>query len=262
MSRKTYRRATHRSKSHKRRHSRKHSRKHTRKNGGACPCAMRGQWGGRPLEMGLAPARMAGGRGGLGGSELGHAYTTGASQTLYQMTGRTPGLSSGGSRASQKRRKERLAEEAAIRNAERAIENTQKRAILAAISQNAASKGRKRTRRLNFKNAFVSGMPIMGYEGNEYAHLSRNEMKNKIREQALSEYVRMFGNNEGFNEINLKLNNNNNENNHKKHKEEENESDSDSDSEDEYENMGNVIIPGNNNRLKNLRKKSKKNNKN
>lgn len=72
-------RKTHRSKSHKRRHSRRH----TRKRGGACPCAMRGQLGGR---------------GGMGGSELGHAYTTGASQELYQMTGRTPGLSSGGAR--------------------------------------------------------------------------------------------------------------------------------------------------------------------
>jgi hypothetical protein len=37
-----------------------------------------------------------GGRGGLGGADLGHAYTTGASQELYQMTGRTPGLYSGG----------------------------------------------------------------------------------------------------------------------------------------------------------------------
>jgi hypothetical protein len=241
MSRKTHRRATHRSKSHKRRHSRRH----TRKNGGGCTsCTMRGQWGGR---------------GGLGGSELGHAYTTGASQTLYQMTGRTPGLSSGGSRASQKRRKERLAQEAAIRNTERAIINAERRNMIAAIAQNAASKGRKRTRRLNFKKAFVMGMPITGYEGNEYKHLSRNEMKNKIREEALSEYVHMFGNNEGFNEINLELNNN--KNNHKNHKKEE-ENDSDSDSEDEYENMGNVIIPGNNNLLKNLRKKSKKNKKN
>ena len=85
MSRKT--RATHRSKSHRRRHSRRH----TRKNGGGCTsCTMRGQWGGR---------------GGLGGAEVGHAFTTGASQTLYQMTGRTPGLSSGGSRASQRRRR-------------------------------------------------------------------------------------------------------------------------------------------------------------
>ena len=63
MVRKTHSRKTHRSKSHKRRHTRRH----TRKNGGACPCSMRGQWGGRPLEMGLAPAKMAGGRGGLGG---------------------------------------------------------------------------------------------------------------------------------------------------------------------------------------------------
>lgn len=35
-----------------------------------------------------------GGRGGMGGAELGHAFTTGASQELYQMTGKTPGLSS------------------------------------------------------------------------------------------------------------------------------------------------------------------------
>jgi hypothetical protein len=57
----------------------------------------------------------------------------------------------------------------------------------------------------------------------------------------------MFGNNEGFNEINLKLNNN----------EEENESDSDSENENEEnnENMGNIILPGRNNLLKNLHKK-------
>ncbi len=77
-------RKTHRSKSHRRRHSHKRSKRHTRKNGGGCTsCTMRGQWGGR---------------GGLGGAEVGHAFTTGASQTLYQMTGRTPGLSSGGAR--------------------------------------------------------------------------------------------------------------------------------------------------------------------
>jgi len=80
-------RKTHRSKSHKRRHSRKQTRRHTRKRGGSCPCsgasaALRGQFGGR---------------GGMGGADLGHAFTTGASQELYQMTGRTPGLSSGGS---------------------------------------------------------------------------------------------------------------------------------------------------------------------
>jgi len=40
--------------------------------------------------------RTHGGRGGMGGADLGHAFTTGASQTLYQMNGRTPGLSSGG----------------------------------------------------------------------------------------------------------------------------------------------------------------------
>lgn len=239
-------RKTHRSKSHRRRHSRRH----TRKNGGGCTsCTMRGQWGGRPLEMGLAPAKMAGGRGGLGGAEVGHAYTTGASQTLYQMTGRTPGLSSGGSRASQRRRKEQLAAASVVRNAER---EAQRRAMLAALAGNAAAEGRRRStkkRHNNFKKAFVMGMPITGYEGNEFGHLSRNEMKNKIREQALSEYVRMFGNNENFNELNLEINENN----------ENNENESDSENE---ENMGNVIIPGNNNKLKNLRKKSKKNNKN
>jgi hypothetical protein len=31
----------------------------------------------------------------MGGADLGHAFTTGASQTLYQSVG-TPGLSSGG----------------------------------------------------------------------------------------------------------------------------------------------------------------------
>ena len=72
-------RKTHRSKSHKRRHTRRQ----TRKLGGAgCPCTR----------------AQLGGRGGLGGADLGRAYTSGASQELYQMTGRTPGLSSGGSR--------------------------------------------------------------------------------------------------------------------------------------------------------------------
>ena len=69
-------RKTHRSKSHKRRHSRKQTRRHTRKRGGTCgSCSMRGQFGGR---------------GGMGGADLGHAFTTGASQELYQMTGNTP----------------------------------------------------------------------------------------------------------------------------------------------------------------------------
>ena len=47
---------------------------------------------------------MYGGRGGMGGAELGHAYTTGASQELYQLTGRTPGLSSGGKRNTRTRK--------------------------------------------------------------------------------------------------------------------------------------------------------------
>lgn len=79
--RSTHKRSTHKRKTHRRRHSR---RRQTRRRGGACPCA--------------AASLMRGGRGGLGGSELGHAYTTSASQELYQMTGRTPGLSSGGAR--------------------------------------------------------------------------------------------------------------------------------------------------------------------
>jgi len=77
-------RKTHRRKTHKRRHSRRHTRKSV---GGQCAPCMRSQ---------------AGGRGGMGGAELGHAYTTGASQALYQMTGQTPGLSSGGGKKNKK----------------------------------------------------------------------------------------------------------------------------------------------------------------
>jgi len=100
-------RKTHRSKSHKRRHSRKQTRRHTRKRGGTCgscsgaSAALRGQFGGR---------------GGMSGADLGHAFTTGASQELYQITGRTPGLSSGGGSSGVKKRREaRLAQEAANR---------------------------------------------------------------------------------------------------------------------------------------------------
>jgi hypothetical protein len=50
-----------------------------RLSGGGCGCAMR---------------TLRGGRGGMGGAEVSRAYTTGASQTLYQLTGKTPGLSS------------------------------------------------------------------------------------------------------------------------------------------------------------------------
>ena len=117
-------RKTHRSKSHKRRHSRKQTRRHTRKRGGTCPCsgasaALHGQFGGR---------------GGMGGADLGHAFTTGASQELYQMTGRTPGLSSGGGgnnnekkaaekeKAKEERRKAREAAEERARQAEQAKE--------------------------------------------------------------------------------------------------------------------------------------------
>ena len=66
---------TRRSRSHKRRNTRRHTRKYK------------------------------GGRGGMGGAELGHAFTTGASQELYQMTGRTPGLSSGGASKTYKKRR-------------------------------------------------------------------------------------------------------------------------------------------------------------
>lgn len=72
--------------------------------------------------------RLSGGRGGaggLGGASVGHgdggfgagradigsvdnkAFTTGASQVLYQLTGRTPGLSSGGKRNTHNRRTRR-----------------------------------------------------------------------------------------------------------------------------------------------------------
>ncbi len=71
----TRKRVTRKRATQRTRRSKSYRRRHTRK-GGACPCAM----------------RLRGGRG-LGGSELGHAYTTGASQTLYQLSGRTPGLS-------------------------------------------------------------------------------------------------------------------------------------------------------------------------
>jgi hypothetical protein len=59
-----------------------------------------------------------------------------------------------------------------------------------------------------------------------------------IRAQARSKYINMFNNNEGFNEINLELNNN-------------------------EENMGKVILPGNSNPyLHTLRNRTRKNKKN
>jgi coenzyme F420-reducing hydrogenase alpha subunit len=164
---------------------------------------MRGQWGGR---------------GGLGGAEVGHAYTTGASQALYQMTGRTPGLSSGGgSKATKKRRNaaklaaqaERLAKEAnTLKNKAEEMENRAEEMENKAEEMENKAEEMINKRHNNFKQSFVLGMPINGYEGNSYKHLSRNEMKNKIRQEALSEYVSRFGNNRGFNELNLELNNN------------------------------------------------------
>jgi hypothetical protein len=73
---KHHKRKTH--KARKTRRSKSYRRRHTRKRGGNCGCGVR---------------TLRGGRGGFGGSELGHAYTTGASQTLYQEMGKTPGLS-------------------------------------------------------------------------------------------------------------------------------------------------------------------------
>ena len=93
-------RKTHRSKSHKRRHSRKQTHRYTRKRGGTCgACSMRGQFGGR---------------GGMGGADLGHAFTTGASQELYQMTGNTPGLSSGGGKGAKNLAKRQAAKTAKL----------------------------------------------------------------------------------------------------------------------------------------------------
>ena len=119
MTRKT---RVHRSKSHKRRHSRRHTRKN---GGGGCPCSQRGQFGGR---------------GGLGGSELGHAYTTGASQTLYQLTGQTPGLSSGGAKGSKARARTRAATLAkrAENRAHRAAETANRAENMAEEAQNLA----------------------------------------------------------------------------------------------------------------------------
>uniref|UniRef100_A0A6C0DU70 Uncharacterized protein n=1 Tax=viral metagenome TaxID=1070528 RepID=A0A6C0DU70_9ZZZZ len=138
-------RKTHRSKSHKRRHSRKQTRRHTRKRGGVRPICPGGTGikppsntvrrplptrPVKPTRGGSCPCSGAsaalrgqfGGRGGMGGADLGHAFTTGASQELYQMTGRTPGLSSGGGSSGVKKRREaRLAQEAANRNAQRMV---------------------------------------------------------------------------------------------------------------------------------------------
>ncbi len=76
--RSAHKRSTHKRKTHKTRRSKSYRRRHTRKNGGGCGCGVR---------------TLRGGRGGMGGAELGHAYTTGASQELAQITGKTPGLS-------------------------------------------------------------------------------------------------------------------------------------------------------------------------
>jgi hypothetical protein len=144
MVRKTHRRKTHKRKTHKRKHSRRHTRK------------------------------VYGGRGGIGGAELGHDNTTGASQSLYQMNGQTPGLSNGGgSKATKKRQNTARAQRA--HNAEIA------------------------SRMARFKREFVTGNVIPGYEGNEYKHLNRNSRHNKLRNEYLSDWVRMFGNQEGFN---------------------------------------------------------------
>lgn len=56
-----------------------------------------------------------GGMGGISGSTYGRPFTSGASQELYQLTGRTPGLSSGGGggKKQKMRKAAKLAAEAA-----------------------------------------------------------------------------------------------------------------------------------------------------
>ena len=104
MVRKTHMRKTHKRKSH--------TRRHTRKRGGACPCAA------------VNRSLQAGGRGGMGGASVGHAYTTGASQELKQLS--PSPLSSGGKGSSARRR---------TRNAWLYEKNAKKRALLKAIAQ-------------------------------------------------------------------------------------------------------------------------------
>jgi hypothetical protein len=146
-------------------------RKYTRRNGGACPCAMR--------------TLQTGGRGGMGGAELGHAYTTGASQTLYQLTGKTPGLSSGG----------------AIHNKKMKIggvsRSEQKRRATARAKR--AHNAEIASRLERFEREHVTGNTIPGYEGNEYKHHNKNSRHNKLHNEYLSEWVKMFKNTEGFN---------------------------------------------------------------
>jgi hypothetical protein len=76
----------------------------------------------------------------LGGSELGHAYTTGASQTLYQLTGQTPGLSSGGAKGSKARGRTRAATLAkrAENRAQRAAQVANRAENMAEEAQNMA----------------------------------------------------------------------------------------------------------------------------
>jgi hypothetical protein len=73
----------------------------------------------------------------MGGADLGHAFTTGASQELYQMTGRTPGLSSGGGSSGVKKRREaRLAQEAINRNAQRMLAEAKRMLAEANMGEN------------------------------------------------------------------------------------------------------------------------------
>ena len=114
MNKKTRGRKTHRSKSHKRRH--------TRRTGGACPCSMRQQLGGR---------------GGMGGAELGHAYTTSATSTLNQTN---PAYFGGGkgSAGRAKTRAKMLAKRAENR-AEQAAELANRAENMAEEAQNLAA---------------------------------------------------------------------------------------------------------------------------
>ena len=170
-------RKTHRSKSHKRRHSRRHTRKN---GGGGCPCSQRGQFGGR---------------GGLGGSELGHAYTTGASQTLYQLTGQTPGLSSGGAKGSKARTRTRNAMLArrASQRAEQAANLANRAENMAEEAQNLAQEAvSARGMRLG-ANEFVPSRAVL----NQIA-------LNKGLHSKEAELLKLLNNNNNYNENEMK----------------------------------------------------------
>ena len=157
-------RKLHSSKSHKRRHSRKHSRKHsrryTRKRGGGCPCSGAG--------ASTSPLLQAGGR---GGADLGHAFTTGASQDLYQITGRTPGLSSGGGKGAKN---------------------------LAKRQSNKAARLAAHTTRAESLIAIPSHLASNSLSPNASAYIPSNKLRNKLKQNK--------ENSEEFNELMREIN--------------------------------------------------------